>query len=117
MQFLLIRQSKPVRCVSLSQGGCSEVWRSSDCLPISSLTFHPLDHLLVIAVGHRLYFWDWTESQPFTERETCQRDQRVRYCIATHLFSTLVYAVTVVCSYQLRHLTDSVINAIYNAGG
>jgi hypothetical protein len=31
---------------------------------ISSLTFHPVERLLVIATYNELHFWDWSSTEP-----------------------------------------------------
>jgi hypothetical protein len=41
---------------------CSEVWVTEGV--ISSLTFHPVERLLVIATYNELHFWDWSSTEP-----------------------------------------------------
>jgi WD40 repeat protein len=40
----------------------SEVWVTEGV--ISSLTFHPVERLLVIATYNELHFWDWSSPEP-----------------------------------------------------
>ncbi|KAK7491291.1 hypothetical protein BaRGS_00017392 [Batillaria attramentaria] len=67
-----------VRIWDLSGGG-SEVWKSDNNAVISSLTFHPFDHVLVFATSNTVYFWDWSQPQPFTYCRTTYDYERVRW--------------------------------------
>ncbi|OWF43913.1 Activating molecule in BECN1-regulated autophagy protein 1 [Mizuhopecten yessoensis] len=60
------------------QGGGSEVWRCKDSLVIASMTFHPIDHVLVFAVGNKIYFWDWNQTEPFACCQTLHEYERIR---------------------------------------
>ncbi|XP_033741776.1 uncharacterized protein LOC117328359 [Pecten maximus] len=60
------------------QGGGSEVWRCKDSLVIASMTFHPIDHVLVFAVGNKIYFWDWNQAEPFACCQTLHEYERIR---------------------------------------
>jgi hypothetical protein len=40
----------------------AEVWVTEGV--ISSLSFHPVERLLVIATYNELHFWDWSSSEP-----------------------------------------------------
>ena len=53
------------------------MWETHDA--ISSLAFHPVDQLLVIASFNELYFWDWNQPDPFTVISTRNKKERVRY--------------------------------------
>ncbi|XP_076444431.1 uncharacterized protein LOC143282658 isoform X2 [Babylonia areolata] len=44
------------------RGGGSEVYMANTL--IASLTFHPVDNLLVFATKNKVFFWDWTYSKP-----------------------------------------------------
>ena len=45
---------------------------------IASLAFHPIDHVLVIAAGNRLYFWNWQSAEPFVYCSTLRARERLR---------------------------------------
>ncbi|KAK3088223.1 hypothetical protein FSP39_016323 [Pinctada imbricata] len=57
----------------------SEVWRCKENYVISSLAFHPTDHVLVFAVWNEIHFWDWSQPEPFTHRKTANSYERVRW--------------------------------------
>lgn len=47
---------------------------------IASLSFHPADHLILIATCNELHFWDWRQSsQPFLSLTTSSDKERVRF--------------------------------------
>lgn len=61
------------------QGGGSEVWCTDENVSITSLAFHPVDQVLVIALANELLFWDWTQqSEPFTKCRTAHNYEKVR---------------------------------------
>ena len=45
---------------------------------IASLTFHPVDRVLVFSTKNMLYFWDWTQHEPFKCCTTSFEYERVR---------------------------------------
>ena len=61
------------------RGGGSELWTAPTATVIASLTFHPTDQLLVIATHNELFFWDWTQAEPFTSCKTSTSVERVRW--------------------------------------
>jgi len=54
------------------------VWEADNTTVIASLTFHPVDHMLVIAAGNSLYFWDWSKPEPFAVCKTTYDYERIR---------------------------------------
>ena len=63
------------------QGGGSEMLQNPiSGAVVSSLCFHPSEHLLVFSTMHRIYFWDWDKPQPFATASTLTFQERVRYC-------------------------------------
>lgn len=63
------------------RGEGSESWTleppDEDQVAIASLSFHPHDHVLAIAGGNEIYFWDWSLSQPFASVKTNTKEERV----------------------------------------
>jgi activator-of-BECN1-regulated-autophagy protein 1 len=64
--------------VLIFQGGGSEVWKVPNSTVIASLTFHPSDHLLVIASANVVYFWDWNLPEPIVSRSTNNDYEQIR---------------------------------------
>ncbi|XP_041354781.1 activating molecule in BECN1-regulated autophagy protein 1-like [Gigantopelta aegis] len=60
-------------------GGGSEVWHSPSNGVIASLSFHPMDHVLVFATGNTIYFWDWSRPEPFAFSKTSYDFERIRW--------------------------------------
>ncbi|XP_046346371.1 activating molecule in BECN1-regulated autophagy protein 1A-like isoform X1 [Haliotis rufescens] len=60
-------------------GGGSEVWHSPTNGVIASLAFHPMDHVLVFATGNTVYFWDWSQPEPFAFSRTNYEFERIRW--------------------------------------
>jgi len=60
------------------QGNGCEVWQTENTTVIASLTFHPTDHVLVIAAANTIYFWDWSKPEPFTKCSTSHEFERIR---------------------------------------
>nr|XP_002128991.1 activating molecule in BECN1-regulated autophagy protein 1 [Ciona intestinalis] len=63
------------------RGGGSESWMVSEneaMVTIASLSFHPTDHVLLIAAGNEIHFWDWSLPQPFASVKTGSAAERVR---------------------------------------
>ncbi|KAI8499564.1 mitophagy [Branchiostoma belcheri] len=58
--------------------GGSERWTSESNTVIASLTFHPLDQVLVIATGNALHFWDWSQDKPFAYVKTARETEKIR---------------------------------------
>ncbi|KAK7107082.1 pneumococcal serine-rich repeat protein-like [Littorina saxatilis] len=61
------------------RGGGSEVFHSDSNSLIASLTFHPIDRVLVFSTKNMLYFWNWTQQEPFTCCTTTFEYERVRW--------------------------------------
>ncbi|KAK6170925.1 hypothetical protein SNE40_019206 [Patella caerulea] len=60
-------------------GGGSEIWQAPNNTVIASLTFHPTDHVLLFATSNCVYFWDWSEPEPFAVCKTNHEYERVRW--------------------------------------
>ncbi|XP_076806226.1 activating molecule in BECN1-regulated autophagy protein 1B-like isoform X1 [Clavelina lepadiformis] len=62
------------------RGGGSESWTCgmSDPEKINSLSFHPVDHVLLIACANEIYFWDWSLAKPFVSVKTSSSNERVQ---------------------------------------
>lgn len=68
-----------VRIWDLRSGAC-EAWINTHGTVIASLSFHPTDHLVLIATCNELHFWDWRQStQPFPSLTTSSDKERVRF--------------------------------------
>lgn len=67
-----------VRIWDLYGQGC-EVWHTERSSPIASMTFHPVDHVLVFVSGKTIYFWDWSRPEPFAQCTTKLQYERVRW--------------------------------------
>ncbi|WAR06908.1 AMRA1-like protein [Mya arenaria] len=67
-----------VRIWDLYGHGC-DVWETENSTVVASLTFHPVDHVLVIAAGNTLYFWDWSKPEPFAACKTTYEYERIRW--------------------------------------
>ncbi|XP_024085134.1 uncharacterized protein LOC106665611 isoform X2 [Cimex lectularius] len=59
--------------------GESEIWTAESQTVIASLTFHPTDHVLVIASYNEVHFWDWSRKAPFAKCSTSNEREKVRY--------------------------------------
>ena len=58
---------------------------------ITSLAFHPKDHVLVVATNTQLYFWDWSRPEPFEKISTGSEKERIKYLwIIFFLFGSIV---------------------------
>lgn len=63
--------------------GGSEVWTASTQSVIASIAFHPNDRVLVIATFNEVYFWDWSQPEPFVHAATSNPKEKVcgvTYC-------------------------------------
>ncbi|XP_005104595.1 uncharacterized protein LOC101846902 [Aplysia californica] len=61
-------------------GGGSEVLQNPIAgAVITSLSFHPTEHLLVFSTMNRIHFWDWHKPQPFASACTSSLNERVRW--------------------------------------
>ncbi|ESO88951.1 hypothetical protein LOTGIDRAFT_228915 [Lottia gigantea] len=60
-------------------GGGSEIWHAPNGTVIASLTFHPTDHVLLFATANSVYFWDWSQPEPFAICQTNYEYERVRW--------------------------------------
>uniref|UniRef100_H2ZKI1 Uncharacterized protein n=1 Tax=Ciona savignyi TaxID=51511 RepID=H2ZKI1_CIOSA len=72
--------SGEVRVWDLRVGG-SESWMVSENdihVTVASLSFHPTDHVLLIAAGNEIHFWDWSLPKPFASVKTGSSAERVR---------------------------------------
>jgi len=76
LKFFLLLQ---VRVWDL-RGGGSESWtnNSAEHITITSISFHPVDHFLLIASGNGIYFWDWKYPKPFASIKTDTSFELVR---------------------------------------
>ena len=55
------------------------MWCTDENVSITSLAFHPVDQVLVIALVNELLFWDWTQqAEPFTRCKTAHAYEKVR---------------------------------------
>ncbi|XP_074661706.1 activating molecule in BECN1-regulated autophagy protein 1B-like [Tubulanus polymorphus] len=61
------------------KGHGSETWKSPKRKTIASLAFHPTEQMLVIATSNKIYFWDWSQPQPFASSETNNEYEKVRW--------------------------------------
>ena len=63
------------------RGGGSESWtnQSGEHVTITSISFHPVDHVLLIASGNGIYLWDWKLPKPFASIKTTSSHEKVRY--------------------------------------
>ncbi|XP_018336537.1 uncharacterized protein LOC108745023 [Agrilus planipennis] len=80
-----------VRIWDLSGG--SEVWISKKGSVISSIAFHPIDRLVVIATFHELFFWDWSKPEPFLQTSTANVKEKVRYVAFDKLGHKLITGI------------------------
>nr|CDM87254.2 activating molecule in beclin-1-regulated autophagy [Botryllus schlosseri] len=64
------------------RGAGSESWTlehpDEEQIAIASLSFHPYEHVLAIAGGNEIYFWDWSLPQPFASVKTNTKEEKVR---------------------------------------
>ncbi|XP_062572845.1 activating molecule in BECN1-regulated autophagy protein 1B-like isoform X1 [Saccostrea cucullata] len=80
--------------------GCgTEVWRSKDSQVITSLTFHPTDHVLVFSVTNHIYFWDWSQPDPFVVCKTKYEFEKIRWVkfdpLGSYLYTGIANNITV----------------------
>lgn len=80
-----------VRIWDLSGG--SEVWTSSMPSVIASIAFHPNDRVLVIATSNEVYFWDWSQPEPFVHAATNNPKEKVRYVAFDKLGHKLITGI------------------------
>ncbi|XP_060518943.1 uncharacterized protein LOC132697438 isoform X2 [Cylas formicarius] len=80
-----------VRIWDLSGG--SEVWTSSGQSVIASIAFHPNDRILVIATFNEVYFWDWSQPEPFVSTATNNPKEKVRYVAFDKLGHKLITGI------------------------
>ncbi|XP_077296059.1 uncharacterized protein LOC143918181 [Arctopsyche grandis] len=80
-----------VRVWDLSGG--SEVW-TVNTDSVASITFHPRDHLLVIAASNELHFWDWRKPRPFKCIKTNSIKAKVRFVAFDALGHKLITGIT-----------------------
>ncbi|RWS08620.1 activating molecule in BECN1-regulated autophagy protein 1-like protein [Dinothrombium tinctorium] len=68
-----------VRVWDLKSGAC-EIWVNSHGSVIASLSFHPVDYVILIATYNELHFWDWRQShEPFLTLTTPSEKEKVRF--------------------------------------
>ncbi|XP_064628736.1 activating molecule in BECN1-regulated autophagy protein 1-like [Lineus longissimus] len=93
------------------KGGGSEVWKvpNNNSNVIASLTFHPSDHLLVIASANVVYFWDWNLPEPIVSRSTNNDYEQIRWVkfdpLGQHLFTGIANGSTVQREDSLHHVS------------
>lgn len=80
-----------VRIWDLSGG--SEVWSAGSSAVIASIAFHPNDRVLVIATYNEIYFWDWSQPEPFIHTSTKDVKEKVRYVAFDKLGHTLITGI------------------------
>ncbi|CAH1966553.1 unnamed protein product [Acanthoscelides obtectus] len=80
-----------VRIWDLSGG--SEVWTAAHQTVIASLAFHPNDRVLVIATYNEVYFWDWSQPEPFVHAATSNPKEKVRYVAFDNLGHKLITGI------------------------
>ncbi|XP_039249963.2 uncharacterized protein LOC120327688 isoform X1 [Styela clava] len=63
------------------RGEGSESWTvdNNELVAIASLSFHPYDHVLAIAAGNEIHFWDWSLPHPFASVKTNSESEKVRF--------------------------------------
>lgn len=76
------------------QGG-SEIWTIEGQTSIASLAFHPSDRLLVIASYNEIYFWDWSQPEPFAKCSTLNEKEKIRYVAFDYSGSKLVTGIEI----------------------
>ena len=54
------------------------MWKTPKGTVVTSLTFHPAGHMLLIATSNNILFWDWSQPQPFAECATRSVYEKVR---------------------------------------
>lgn len=69
------------------------MWTADSQTVISSLAFHPVDRLLVIATYNELYFWDWSQPKPFMQTCTSNAKEKVRYVAFDRLGHKLITGI------------------------
>ncbi|XP_015428682.1 PREDICTED: activating molecule in BECN1-regulated autophagy protein 1-like [Dufourea novaeangliae] len=74
--------------------GGSKVWITKNQKPIASLVFHPTERLLVIATSNKIYFWDWTVSEPYVVAMTGTYEEKVRYVAFDNLGCKLITGIS-----------------------
>lgn len=55
------------------------MWTTSTQSVIASIAFHPNDRILVIATINEVYFWDWSQPEPFIQTATNNPKEKVVY--------------------------------------
>ncbi|XP_066139445.1 uncharacterized protein [Euwallacea fornicatus] len=73
--------------------GGSEVWTTSSQSVIASIAFHPNDRILVIATVNEIYFWDWSQPEPFVQTSTNNPKEKVRYVAFDKLGHKLITGI------------------------
>ncbi|RWS24300.1 uncharacterized protein B4U80_09737, partial [Leptotrombidium deliense] len=68
-----------VRVWDLKSGAC-EIWVNAHGSVIASLSFHPIDYVILIATYNELHFWDWRQChEPFLTLTTPSEKEKVRF--------------------------------------
>ncbi|XP_076339584.1 activating molecule in BECN1-regulated autophagy protein 1-like [Tachypleus tridentatus] len=91
--------------------GGSEVWVADQNTVITSLAFHPLDRVLVIATFNKIHFWDWSRPVPFATCITSSDREKVRFVKFNPLGTKLITGISnlPVDSFRSR-IMDSVLS-------
>lgn len=93
------------------RGDGSESWTlelpDEDQVAIASLSFHPYDHVLAIAGGNEIYFWDWSLPQPFASVKTNTKEERVRLVRFDPWGHSIITGVGGVEDDEVDHDSDS----------
>ncbi|XP_022250161.1 uncharacterized protein LOC106466453 [Limulus polyphemus] len=91
--------------------GGSEVWVADQNTVITSLAFHPLDRVLVIATFNKIHFWDWSRPVPFATCITSSDREKVRFVKFNPLGTKLITGISNLPVDSFRsHIMDSVLS-------
>lgn len=83
-----------VRVWDLRSGAC-EVWINTNGTVITSLAFHPFDHVILVATVNELHFWDWRQSNtPFMTLSTANEKEKLRFVKFDKLGSKIITGIS-----------------------
>ncbi|TRY77267.1 hypothetical protein TCAL_13663 [Tigriopus californicus] len=60
---------------------------------VAGLSFHPSECVLAVATVNEVYFWDWSQPEPFTKVKTRHEQERVRFVQFDHIGHHLVTGI------------------------
>lgn len=72
--------------------GASDMWKTERA--VAGLSFHPSERVLAVATVNEVYFWDWSQPEPFTKVKTRHEQERVRFVQFDHIGHHLVTGIT-----------------------